>query len=382
MLKPNIAIMADFDIAKRPRPFRMAYALKDTYNVSLIARECSNIEDFSCFSFPPPSCNASTRTALESKILLEHCQSGNFAPLIYTPNRLKISQILESLPILDAIIIEDIALLPFACTYKQKHNAKILVDLREFYPLEYEDKQFQEGLGKFFTFLCATYLKEADLCITISKNIARRYKQDFGIESKIYYSLPPFVKLKTSPTSTPIKIIYHGFISKDRDSLNLLELARILGNGYKVFCMVLSNDSGFLSEFHTKAQHIENLEILPPVKLEEIVRFCNRFDIGVISLRPNSFNNANAMPNKLFEYIQSRLCVVSSPIASIKDFLESYRLGIVADEFGADSLAQAIQSLTIHDIDLYKAESNTRAKELSLITNQKKILGFLQELGL
>lgn len=377
---PNIAILADFDTTKRPRPHRMVQTLKESANVFVIARQASVEQGALCFSFPAPTDSASTRTKAQNDYIQSLCTRGEFTPLIYTKNRTKIPKILYALPKLNLIIVEDIALLPFACAYKQEFGSKIMVDLREFYPLEYENEQWQKGLGKFFTHLCAHYLPMADACLCVSEPIAARYMRDFGIKSEVYYSLPPFYALLPTPIHKPIQIIYHGLISKDRHSENLLDLAAMLGTGYMLNLMILSNDTHYLQTFKNQAKPLSNVQFLPPVELETIIPFCNRFDIGILSLEPNSFNNANAMPNKLFEYIQSRLCILSSPIPSISEFLGQFGVGIVAQDFGANALMRALNTLDSATIATYKAHSHKHAKTLSLESNTKRLQAIIQNL--
>lgn len=411
--RPRIAVLADFDTTKRPRPHRIIGLLKDIAEVFVIAREQSAERGARCFAFPAPAENAATRSAEQKARITELCQKGDFAPLIYTPNRAIISGILRALPRLDLLIVEDIALLPFACDYKRevlqadsiakKSKAskaestqftapestlldstlldstarpapKIICDLREFYPLEYEDEAWQAGLGRFFTHLCERYLKEADLCLCVSEAICARYERDFGIAPRLYLSLPPhldamhYKKLRNAaqkrqmlessvrrhfarrhaPKAKPIKarILYHGFISRDRDSLNLLRLACLLGDAYELHCMVVCNDARFLRDFCARAKRQRNIRIIPPVPMSDIIAQSVGYDIGILTLQPNSFNNAHAMPNKLFEYIQSRLCVISTPIPSVRAFLRDFGAGRVASDFSAQSLARTIRAIT------------------------------------
>lgn len=373
-------MLADFDTTKRPRPHRMIAALKDIAQLFVIAREASDEDGARCFSFPAPESNAQTRTKEQNERIKALCDRGEFAPLIYTKERAQIPALLDSLPKLDLIIVEDIALLPFACDYKEKHTCKILVDLREFYPLEYEDKQWLEGLGRFFSHLCSYYLPQADACLCVSAPIAARYERDFGVKSILYYSLPPYYNLTPSAISTPIKLIYHGLISQERGSTNLLELAKELGAGYELYCQVLSNNSDFFAQFIAQAAPIPNCHILPPVSLEEIVPSCNGFDIGIISLQDTSFNNKNAMPNKLFEYIQSRLCVVATPLDSLREFFTNYATGCIAKDFSTKALADTITSLTPKHIATFKANSHSYAQELSLESNATKARHIVRDL--
>ena len=86
------------------------------------------------------------------------------------------------------------------------------------------------------------------------------------------------------------------------------------------------------------------------------------------------------MPNKLFEYIQSRLCILSSPIPSISEFLGQFGVGIVAQDFGANALMRALNTLDSATIAAYKAQSHKNAKTLSLESNTKRLQAIIQNL--
>jgi hypothetical protein len=53
-----------------------------------------------------------------------------------------------------------------------------------------------------------------------------------------------------------------------------------------------------------------------------------------------------ASPNKLFEFIQARLPVVTTPNYEMKNLIQKYQLGVVAKDFSVSSFAQAIIECT------------------------------------
>ncbi|PAF54538.1 hypothetical protein BKH42_01115 [Helicobacter sp. 13S00482-2] len=380
-MKKKIAILADFDILKRPRPFRLAMMLKEKYDVFAIARECSVIKGIKCFDFPAPK-SSKDRSKEENQKITDHCKNKEFDKLIYTPNREVILDIFKSLPVLDMIVVEDITLLPFAIRYREFFShTKILIDLREYYPLEYEnDPLWMETFGLFFEHLCKKYLSLVDMAIVVSEEIGKKYKSVFGVESKVFYSFPPFVWLEPSKLKNTIKIIYHGFLSPDRCSQNLLEIAKNLDSRFCLYVMGLSNHKDYLENIKDKASDIDNLKFLPPVEMRDIVTFCNQFDIGILSLQPNTFNNANAMPNKFFEYIQSRLCVVSTPLLEIKKFIHRYEIGKTSIGFDPKDIANTINEMDKKSIYIYKENSSKVAYDLSMQTNISKIITIIEDL--
>lgn len=255
-----------------------------------------------------------------------------------------------------------------------------MIDLREFYPLEYEnDLAWLETFGKLFSFLCESYLPSVDLALTVSEGLQQRYKEAYGLSCELFLSLPPFFDLTPSENQR-IELIYHGFISHDRESENLLEIATSLDSHLHLNIIALSNQPQFLESFTTQAQKIPSISLLPPVALQEIIPFTNRFDLGLITLKPNGFNNTHAMPNKLFEYIQARLGIISTPLPCIKPMLEKYRLGLCSKDFETSSLIALLNSLDKQRVQTLKKEAHQASQSLNLSNNQAKILSIISSM--
>ncbi|CBG40188.1 glycosyltransferase family protein [Helicobacter mustelae] len=377
---PKIALLNDFDITKRPRPKRMLDMLKGHYELYAIAMDCSPIEGVECFAYPA-SKNAKERSLEEQKILEQRLKNKDFLPLVYTPNRLKILEFFTKMPKMDLFIIEDITLLAFGLDYKKSYNPslKILIDLREYYPLQYEnDPEWMAGFGEFFGFLCREFLPHVDFAITVSEGIAQKYKEEFGLHCEVFHSLPPYHELKPNPLKTPINIIYHGFLSPDRNSAFLLEIAHQLRGDFCMQILGLSNIKGFLETLEKNAP--KNVNFLAPVSMEEIIPFTNNFDIGILTLSPNTFNNAHALPNKFFEYIQARLALIAPPLPSLRDFLSLWQVGKMSQDFTPESLASTINALQKEEIAAYKTASDRAAKILNTTENRQKILRWIEGL--
>lgn len=136
----NITLLCDHIFVHKPRTSRLLKLLEDFggLKLSVIHKCIDSVETLGysgntqVYNFLPDK-SSKERNEEENKILHEHCVKGEFEPLIYTSNRLKIESILDSLSTQDLLIVEDITLLPFARDYKLKTGAKILIDLREFY---------------------------------------------------------------------------------------------------------------------------------------------------------------------------------------------------------------------------------------------------------
>lgn len=376
----NIALLCDQNPSLKPRPNRMIQMLKKHHHLFVFGSECPSIEGVQTFAFPALK-RAKDRTQKEQERLENSLKNGDFSQIIFTPNRLILQDQLFLLQNLDLLIIEDLVLLPIASLYKEKNpQTKIMIDLREFYPLEYEnDPAWLETFGKLFNFLCESYLPSVDIALTVSEGLQQRYQEAYGLSCELFLSLPPFFDLTPSENQR-IELIYHGFISHDRESENLLEIATSLDSHLHLNIIALSNQPQFLESFTTQAQKIPSISLLPPVALQEIIPLTNRFDLGLITLKPNGFNNTYAMPNKLFEYIQARLGIISTPLPCIKPMLEKYRLGLCSKDFETSSLIALLNSLDKQKVKTLKKEAHQASQSLNLSNNQAKILSIISSM--
>lgn len=376
----NIALLCDSNPTLQPRPSRMIQMLKKHHSLFVFGSECPPIKDVQTFAFPARK-RAKDRTQKEQEILENALKKGDFDQIIFTPNRLILQNQLFSLRNLDLLIVEDLVLLPIGLLYKEKNpKTKIMIDLREFYPLEYEnDPAWLETFGRFFSFLCETYLKKVDLALTVSEGLQRRYKEAYHLSCELFLSLPPYFNL-TPSSNQRIELIYHGFISHDRESKNLLEIGSSLAPHLHLNIIALSNQPQFLESFIQQAQSIPSISLLPPVPLEEIIPFTNRFDLGLITLKPNGFNNTYAMPNKLFEYIQARLGIISTPLPCIQPMLKQYALGLCPKDFETSSLIALLNALDTQKVKALKKEAQEASQSLNLLNNQAKILSIISSM--
>ena len=71
------------------------------------------------------------------------------------------------------------------------------------------------------------------------------------------------------------------------------------------------------------------------------------------------------MPNKLFEYIQARLMVISTPLCDLKKFIERENIGKVTQGFSKNDIVSLLRSLSYEEIQFYKNVCSKKAKEFS-----------------
>ena len=208
----------------------------------------------------------------------------------------------------------------------------------------------------------------------VSKLIQDKFQTHVKINSTVITNAPNYIDLKPQPVEpSRIKIIHHGIALRERDIEHMATLIDHLDERFELNFMMTMPDKTYYEELEVKFKNNNRINFLPTVPLEQLVTFLNRFDIGYYILPPVNFNTKFALPNKLFEFIQARLCVAFAPSPEMKAVIEKYNLGIVATDFTPKAVAEKIRSLSVNDIMNFKINSNKYAMELSAESNQVNI---------
>ena len=105
----------------------------------------------------------------------------------------------------------------------------------------------------------------------------------------------------------------------------------------------------------------------------------NEYDIGLYLLRPANFNNRFALPNKFFEFVQGRLAVAIGPSPEMARIVHEYGLGIVAEDFTPETLAQELNNLDPPAIAGFKQAAHAAADELCAERNEGVFLRVVEE---
>lgn len=384
-MRPAFLIVSESSLSASPRPHRLLLALMCLYpraKFFVVSPPPFGVFPIkpTCLSFPPLK-STRTRSAPEQEKLDTYAAQENFDPLLFTPNRLQMLQVLNQLNgdlkrqkiSLKAVFIEDLALLPAILEHTALKN--LVVDLREFYPALVHSKHFSASL---FEHICTHYLPYTQKTLSVNLSIAKLYHQTyprFKLEHNlVWHSTPFYANLQPSPTNPKqIRLLYHGFLAPERDSHNLLELAKSLKAlplPYHLSIMALCKQPDFFQDFKKrlnalKAQGLP-INFLSPVDLQAIIPTSHAFDLGLLTLPNNSLNHLYALPNKFFEYIQSALGILSTPLVEVQALVNQYKIGATSADFSHASFTQLLASLNLTDITGFKQRSSQAAKVLCM----------------
>ncbi|MDX2171904.1 MAG: glycosyltransferase [Bacteroidota bacterium] len=386
--KKNILILCSDNYDKQPRVLRTIEALKTDYAIMVAGYSDSQLHQLNFTDLAPNLLKNKTQNwhfnkpffiRLLVSFYYKFIKQKQFSKTLYYEsqywnNARKADLVtLQKIPF-DIIISHGVDMLPMAIKLAN-HKVPVIFNAHEYYPLEFEqDKIWLKTEGAKSSYIIDKYLPKCTKMFCVSENIQKEYQKKCKIDSVVITNATKYIDLKINKTNSIIKIIHHGAAIRARQIELMIEMMNYLSNDFILHLMLTPSDPNYLAELKKLHNSNNRIEFIDPVNVAEIPQICNQYDIGLFILPPVNFNWVNALPNKLFEFIQARLSIAVSPNSDMKYLVEKYNLGVVSDDYSPESMAKKIMTLTPTAIDKYKLNSHNYAMELSAEENQKKIL--------
>jgi glycosyltransferase involved in cell wall biosynthesis len=229
---------------------------------------------------------------------------------------------------------------------------KVIYDAHEF---ETETKSMKGLKKKFWQIWETIFIRSIDELITVSPSIAQSYKYKYGIKNVTLIlncpkkSTPKPSNLlheKFNLQKDQLIFLYQGSLSQGRGIELLLKTFESLP--IEVGSLVIMG-SGPLQEtiqkFCIEHRNVFFHDAVPP---HEVFNYACAADIGFCLTDRSCLNHLYCLPNKLFEYIQARLAVITTPLVEIQQIMAKSEIGICVQDETVDDLKQAIFEVAVH----------------------------------
>lgn len=372
MSKKRILILFFENADTSPRVHAQIKALKGNYHLCIVAKEftpsefgLNNDQFISLGSLIPTIRFRVLRLFL--KLLFFDYFTPKLLRAIWNWRHKLLVRKLNKLPF-DLVITHNVNGLVVGSKLKEKKNIPFVFNAHEYYPRQFENnpkwvKNHQPKISK----IIYKFISKPDHIFCVGNEILKEYQKNFNVKRISFVpNDKPFHNLKPSPIEEKIKIIYHGGCKRARNIENNIELIKKLPKDkFSLDLMLVVYDQNYYKELIELAQPCDNIRFIPPVKVQDIIPFCNSYDIGLFHVEPVNFNLEHCLPNKLFEYIQSRLCVITSPNISMRKLITHYKVGYTPADYSISSMIELIKNLTHEEILQAKTSSHQHAKALS-----------------
>lgn len=371
----KLLIIAFSVIKNDPRVFRQVQSLRDQYQVTVIGLGSCPMSGIDWIAINTPARTLLDRLKYGALLGLRQFESAYWSRAVH----------LVALSLLggqkfDLILANDLDALPLALRIAV--DSPVLLDAHEYAPLEYEDVFLWRLIVQpYREYLCRTYLRRTKGMLTVCDGLADEYARVYGVKPKLLMNAPTYQYLKPSPVEEGIvRMIHHGAAIPSRHLEQMIEMMQFLDQRFRLDFMLLSANQDYLNHLKKLASGDSRISFVDPVAMLDIPKVSNQYDVGIFLLPPVNFNYKNALPNKLFEFVQARLGIAIGPSPEMARLVERYKLGVVANDFTPQALAKRLNALTTADIVKFKEAANVAALELCFEKNAEVLIDEIQRL--
>jgi glycosyltransferase involved in cell wall biosynthesis len=375
-MKKKILIITLSDLRYDARVRRQVEALEDQYSLTLAGFNGTPSGNFNLISLEPTPLTL-LRKSIASAFLL--ARSYTIAHRILH-NYLPILKQKTAGQKFDLIIANDVEALPLA--FGLDDDAKVLFDAHEYAPRHFEDKRMWRIFFKGFNvWLCKKYIPRTAAMTTVGNKLAQEYKKHFHIDPVVIVNANNYFEAEPSPMQPgQIRLVHVGIANPSRRLELMIELMDLIDDRFTLDLYLLipgfasAKTKNYIQNLKDRAAHNDRIKIHPPVESKAVVQTMNKYDVGVFLLPPINFNYQNALPNKLFDFIQGRLAIAIGPTPEMAEITRIYKNGVVSKEFTPQSLASELNSLSAEEIFQMKKNSAVAALEFNAENSKAKLL--------
>ena len=201
------------------------------------------------------------------------------------------------------------------------------------------------------------YIHRAHSVITVSPSIRQAYLDRYGSvgvpEVHLVRNVPHAVDRPTPPERdfrarfgippTEFIALYQGAFTYNRGLENALEAAeRLTGRGVHFVFMGYGPLEGLVEEAANRLAHVHRHEA---VAYDRVLAHTAAADVGLVSVKPTCLSYLYCLPNKLFEYIQAGLPVLTNELPDCVQLVQEFGIGEVVSDDSPQGWADALLTM-------------------------------------
>lgn len=264
--------------------------------------------------------------------------------------------------------------------FAKKLNRKltIIYDAHEYQ----RERNGRSGIIKFMTaILEPIVIKSANEVITVSEGIVKEYER--------LYQLQHVHLIFNAPNKRDLvgrqNIFRQKFSIPEDHKIFLYQGAFTIGRGLDILIQCFSqieNEKTSLvflgSGMHQEkvdeaAKKYRNIFSHPSVPYSEIINYSSSADYGLNSVENVCLSYYYCMPNKLFEYVQARIPIITTPLMDCAEFVEKHQLGFVIPTFEIEDFKTTILKAAKTDPSTFQENLNKAAAQFNWENEEKKL---------
>jgi glycosyltransferase involved in cell wall biosynthesis len=270
----------------------------------------------------------------------------NKGPLFYACFNLRLWLKLMFSGKTDLIISNDLDTLPACLLSSRFRRVPLIYDSHEFFTQmpELIHRKAVQRIWKWIEGFCLPRLRYA---LTVSYSIATIYRRLYGIPFRVVRNMPERIDSSTLQNAREKKqekqmIIYQGALNVGRGLENLIDAMLYLEEAQ----LLIAGEGDIEHDLHLRVKEKglgKRVRFVGRLQPADLLNLTAQADLGISLEEDLGLNYRYALPNKLFDYIQCRVPVLSSSLPEMARIVESYGVGVCTPEKDPEKLAGVIR---------------------------------------
>jgi len=188
-----------------------------------------------------------------------------------------------------------------------------------------------------------------DAILHAERNRLEYFVRKHRLEDKLNVlieNFPPRGKPSLPKEAGVIRAVYFGGIGKGRDIEAMIRsFASLSGAALDLVGYGKPDYLEFLCRLIAKTGAGSRIRIRPPVSDRELDEFFSPYTVGLAFYPNNNLNNYFCAPNKIYQYIQAGLAVITNDYPGLRGMIEGRRVGCCVASIGPEELSRAIRTI-------------------------------------
>ncbi|MGY0217554.1 glycosyltransferase [Endozoicomonadaceae bacterium StTr2] len=261
--------------------------------------------------------------------------------------------------------------------------------------LIYDSHEFFSGMrglkiSPFFFILEWILLKRVDSIISVSPSICTSLKKLYSPKNKplLIRNTPNkyTVSNKHETLRARLKIsenqkilVYQGMLNADRGLENLIQILTYLEDNIVIVLIGTGSFEQNLRDLATKLNVNDRVFFTGHIEHEKLLNYTSSADLAIYLLNIIKLNTRFCLPNKIFEFIQAEIPIISTETRDVKKLIRKYSIGETVNPSNIEDTVDKIKKILTHSQE-YKNNLIKAKKELSWENEEKKLIEFYKKL--
>ena len=287
----------------------------------------------------------------------------------------------------DLIVANDLDTLPACWLSSRIKRTSLLYDAHEFFT-DQAGLENRRLVRRFWRWLEGRMLPGVGYMSAVNESIAGLYEEEYGIKPAVIRNLSRYRERVQDPESPFIPyfadkkvVILQGTgINQNRGG----EEAVLAMKNVEGVILVIAGDGLVVPDLKRMVES-ENLEekvmFLPTLDYEDLMKMTSVADLGLSLDKPMSLNQIYSLPNKLFDYVQARVPVLTSDLPEIRRIVDTYQVGLVCGEVTPQAISRCIRE-AVHEKKLksdLRENLDLAARELCWENEESRLIGLYSQ---